>query len=161
MTTSSTLHTLCLVAAAFQLVATPTRADEARPLREITLRADKVNLAFDIEEFTVYAGQQVQLTFINPEGALQPHNVLIVRPGTATRIGLLVNRKMRDPEFLKDPNPGTSDVLFASKLLQAGEEEIMEFTAPSEPGEYPYVCTFPGHWAVMKGIMVVKASPTE
>lgn len=161
MTTQTTLLSLCLALTTYQLTASPTRADDALPLREITLRADKVNLAFDIEEFTVYAGEQVQLTFINPEGALHPHNVLIVRPGTATRIGMLVNRKMRDPEFLKDPNPGTSDVLFASSLLQAGEEEVMEFTAPTEPGEYPYVCTFPGHWAVMKGIMVVKAASTE
>lgn len=161
MTTQSTLFTLSLAVLASHIFASPIRADESLPLREITLRADKVNLAFDIEEFTVYAGEQVQLTFINPEGALHPHNVLIVRPGTATRIGMLVNRRMRDPEFLKDPNPGTSDVLFASSLLQAGEEEVMEFIAPTEPGEYPYVCTFPGHWAVMKGIMMVKAASTE
>ena len=29
------------------------------------------------------------------------------------------------------------------------------FTAPSKPGDYDYVCTFPGHAMLMKGILRV------
>ena len=47
------------------------------------------------------------------------------------------------------------DVLFASKLGQPDAEDVLEFTAPSEPGDYPYICTYPGHWAIMNGIMKV------
>jgi len=32
---------------------------------------------------------------------------------------------------------------------------VLRFRAPAEPGIYPYVCTFPGHWVVMNGEMVV------
>ena len=32
----------------------------------------------------------------------------------------------------------------------------LRFMAPTEPGEYPYICSFPGHWTIMKGVMVVK-----
>jgi azurin len=32
----------------------------------------------------------------------------------------------------------------------------LRFTAPKKPGDYPYICTFPGHWIIMKGVMVVK-----
>jgi len=126
-------------------------------LHEIKIAADKTNLKFDITEFTVAAGASVRLVFINPEGSLQPHNILFVKPGAAVRVGMLVNRKMSDSEFLKNPNPGTSDVLVASTLLQAGEKQVIDFTAPQVPGDYPYLCTYPGHWAVMKGVMKVRA----
>ena len=131
--------------------------EDSNQPREITLKADKSNLKFDKTELTVTAGEKVKLLFVNPDGALHPHNVLIVKPGTAVRVGMLANRKMSDPEFMKNPNPKTQDVLFASKLLQAGEQEVIDFKAPSEPGDYPYVCTYPGHWAVMKGILKVVA----
>ena len=32
----------------------------------------------------------------------------------------------------------------------------LRFVAPTEPGEYPYLCTYPGHWVIMRGVMVVR-----
>ena len=46
-------------------------------------------------------------------------------------------------------------VLFATNMVESGKRERLTFTAPSEPGEYPYVCTFPRHWMRMYGVMVV------
>ena len=64
--------------------------------------------------------------------------------------------------------PDTPEVLVATSLVQAGRREALTFTAPGDPGEYPYVCTFPGHWLRMNGTMVVVddldawlANPTE
>ncbi len=45
------------------------------------------------------------------------------------------------------------------RLLPIKEQMLFDktaFTAPKEPGEYPYVCTFPGHWRLMKGVMTVE-----
>jgi azurin len=47
------------------------------------------------------------------------------------------------------------DVIAATKLLGPGENETLTFTAP-EPGDYQFVCSFPGHFAMMRGIMVVR-----
>ena len=52
--------------------------------------------------------------------------------------------------------PESSDVLWASKLVDHGKEEEMNFTAPTEKGDYPYVCTFPGHHILMRGVMKVR-----
>ena len=41
-------------------------------------------------------------------------------------------------------------------MLKQDEKEILRFNAPKKPGEYPYMCTFPGHWTIMKGILTVK-----
>jgi uncharacterized protein len=55
--------------------------------------------------------------------------------------------------------PQMPEVLHATKLLNTGESFTLEFTAPSAPGDYPYVCTFPGHWRGMNGIMKVVPGP--
>jgi azurin len=54
------------------------------------------------------------------------------------------------------PDSVKEDVLAATKLLGPGETEILKLKIPNEPGSYEYVCTFPGHFAMMRGIMEVK-----
>ena len=126
---------------------------------EITITADKVQFLYDVKEFTVKAGQKVKITLINPGDSVtrQPHNILICKPGTKDAVGMASNAGLSDPEFLttKHAVPDSEDVLFASKLVQPDAEDVLEFTAPSEPGDYPYICTYPGHWAIMNGVMKV------
>lgn len=60
------------------------------------------------------------------------------------------------PGFEGKPYIPVSDkVLFGSDMVQANQQVRLTFTAPSEPGEYPYVCTFPRHWMRMYGVMIV------
>ena len=54
------------------------------------------------------------------------------------------------------PDSVKGDVLAHSKLLGPGESEVIKFKAPKNPGMYQFVCTFPGHYSMMRGIMVVK-----
>lgn len=132
------------------------KADDAA---EIKITADKLQFLYDIKEFTVKPGQTVKLTLINPSDSVnrQPHNILIVKPGTKDVVGMAANNGLSDPKFLTEKNciPESEDILFHSKLLQPGQEETIEFTAPSEAGDYPYLCTYPGHWAIMNGVMKV------
>jgi azurin len=131
----------------------------AEEVAAITLTADKIQFIFDIKEFTVKPGQKVKLTLINPADSVtrQPHNVLIVKPGKKDVVGMAANNGMADPAFLttKQAVPDSEDILHHSKLIQAGEQDTIEFTAPTEVGDYPYICTYPGHWAIMNGIMKV------
>jgi len=52
--------------------------------------------------------------------------------------------------------PAIPEVLFATALVDPGQTLTVQFRAPSEPGQYPFVCTFPGHWRVMNGILYVR-----
>ena len=126
---------------------------------EITITADKVQFLYDVKEFTVKPGQKVKITLITPGDSVtrQPHNILICKPGTKDAVGMASNAGLSDPEFLttKHAVPDSDDVLFASKLVQPDAEDVLEFTAPTEPGDYPYICTYPGHWAIMNGVMKV------
>jgi len=131
----------------------------AQDVAEVTLTADKIQFIYDIKEFTVKAGQKVKLTLVNPADSVtrQPHNILIVKPGKLNAVGLAANAGLTDPDFLTKKNaiPKSDDILFHTKLVQPGMSETIEFTAPSEPGDYPYLCTFPGHWVLMNGVMKV------
>lgn len=145
-----------LVALSILAISSLAKAEE---VFEITITADKVQFLYDVKEFTVKPGQKVKLTLINPADSVtrQPHNLLIVKPGKKDVVGMAANAGMTDPTFLTEKNavPESEDVLFHSKLIQAAEQDVMEFTAPEEAGDYPYLCTYPGHWAIMNGVMKV------
>ncbi|MES2708128.1 MAG: sigma-70 family RNA polymerase sigma factor [Verrucomicrobiota bacterium] len=113
-------------------------------------------MQFDQKALTVKPGQQVMLLFQNAKCPLQ-HNFLLIRPGRLNAMGALADKMLTDPEaFGKSYVPVSTDILAGStKLLGLGQSEIIQFTAPSEPGDYPYLCTFPGHWRLMNGVLKV------
>jgi azurin len=145
--------------AAAALFFAPTSSSAADEAAEVTLTADKIQFIYDIKEFTVKAGQTVKLTLVNPEESVtrQPHNIIIVKPGKKDVVGMAANAGLTDPDFITKKNcvPESEDILFHSALVQPGAEETIEFTAPAEAGDYPYICTYPGHWALMNGVMKV------
>jgi azurin len=85
-----------------------------------------------------------------------PHNLVVTLPGAGEEIGLLADAMAADPEAVKRHYvPDSPKILFATSLLGDHAEAAFEFTAPKEPGEYPFLCTFPGHWRIMRGVMKV------
>lgn len=103
---------------------------------------------------TVKAGQKVTINLDNPDG--MQHNMVIIKPGTTQKVGaaadaLAANPKGADLQYV----PRMPEVLNFIKLLLPGEEGTMVFTAPTTPGDYPFICTFPGHWRIMNGIIRV------
>jgi putative heme-binding domain-containing protein len=51
--------------------------------------------------------------------------------------------------------PDSPKILHASKLVEPGQQTKLSFIAPEVPGDYQYVCTFPGHWRRMNGTLAV------
>ena len=110
-------------------------------------------MKYDLAEFTVQAGKPVKLIFDNPD--FMPHNLVMVNPGKADEVGqaaINLGAGGFDVAFV----PSSKEILWASKLIDHKQEEIIEFKAPSKPGDYQYVCTFPGHHFVMRGLMKVR-----
>jgi lysophospholipase L1-like esterase/azurin len=129
--------------------------DQQPGLISVTIKAIPERLLFDVREFKVKAGAPVKLTFENPD--VTPHNLLVVQPGAADEVGMAGNEMAKLPDGMaRGFVPDNPKILQRTKLLNQGTEETLRFKAPSEPGRYPYICTFPGHWLVMKGEMVVE-----
>ena len=114
-------------------------------------------LSYDKTELTLKAGQKVKLTLNNAGGILpQPHNFLLLKPGTLDKVGALANAMLSDPKGMdKSYIPESPDILVSMKLVQPGQTGTLEFTAPAEAGDYPFACTFPGHWLLMRGVIKV------
>lgn len=109
-------------------------------------------LKYDTDQFQVKAGSRIKLVFTNSDDML--HNLLITLGGTATAVGKkALNLGIEGHEMYYVPE--VEEVLFHTSLLQPGSSESIYFTAPSDPGEYDYVCTFPGHYITMRGAMKV------
>ena len=101
-------------------------------------------------------GQRVRVTFTNPDD--MPHNMLVVRPGTIEAVGALADAMMSAPDAAeRNYIPATPDVMWYTPLVGHGESTVLEFVAPRQEADYPYVCTFPGHWRIMQGVMTVAA----
>ena len=91
-----------------------------------------------------------------------PQNLLITAPGALETVSLEAEAMVKDPNvFAKHFVPETKDVLFFTPLVNPGESIRKRFVAPAQPDGYPFVCTFPGHWRTMNGLMsVVRAGTT-
>ena len=112
-------------------------------------------MLFDLNEFTVKPAQPVSLTLANPDATM--HNLALCQPGSAETIGMAGNEMAKDPEgLMKDFIPATSNILHHTHLLAPNTAETLRFSAPEQPGDYPYICTFPGHWVIMRGVMHVR-----
>jgi azurin len=111
-------------------------------------------MAFDLKWFVVEAGKPVQIVLSNPDA--MPHNLVIGQPGSLKEVASLGSAMpvSADPN-VKPYVPNTPLVLHATRLIPSGDTERLGFTAPATPGEYTYVCTFPGHWLRMYGVMLV------
>ncbi|MDF1851910.1 MAG: GDSL-type esterase/lipase family protein [Verrucomicrobiales bacterium] len=129
--------------------------DQQKGLKTIEISCIPERLLFDKTKFTVEAGQPVKLVLRNPDAT--QHNLVIVEPGSLEEVGMAGNEMAKDPGGLaKGFIPESSKILHHTSLLDPNTGEILRFKAPEKPGTYPYLCTFPGHWIVMKGEMVVK-----
>jgi len=118
-------------------------------------------MQFDVKAFEVVEGQQVTLTLTHtgqlPKIAMG-HNVVILKPGTDLTAFAMKAAMKADNEYLPDDEESKKLIVAATKMLGGGEKDTISFTAPA-PGEYPYFCSFPGHFAMMQGVMTVKPKP--
>ena len=126
-------------------------------VQTITIGTLPEQMLFDVRWFVVEAGRPVQLTLKNAD--FMPHNIVIGQPGSISAIGNAA-ATMPPPGA---PNarayvPDLPVVIEASRLVQRDESDTVKFTAPAKPGEYNFVCTFPGHWVRMYGVMLVVPS---
>ena len=134
-----------------------TKKDELIELTINALADPPGTMKFKETELEIKAGAKVSLTFLNPD-VLQ-HNLVLVDKEKKDAVGALADAMLTDPDALKKNYvPESEDIIASTKLVNPGGVDKIEFVAPSEPGDYPYICTFPGHWRLMQGIIKVKAS---
>ena len=108
---------------------------------------------YNIAEFSVKAGKAIKLIFGNRDS--MPHNIVLVNPNKADEVGqaaITLGAAGHDVGFV----PQSKEIIWASKLIGHNGEDVIWFKAPTTLGDYQYVCTFPGHHFLMRGLMKVR-----
>ncbi|MEX2476842.1 MAG: azurin [Gracilimonas sp.] len=121
---------------------------------EITVESND-QMQFNTDEIKVKAGQTVVLTLKHvgklPKAAMG-HNWVLLTPGTDINSFGSEASKAADNDYIPE---GSENVIVTTKLIGGGQETTIEFTAP-EAGTYDFICSFPGHYAMMKGKFIVE-----
>ena len=120
---------------------------------EITVEAND-RMQFDTKEISVKAGEKITLTLKHvgklPKQAMG-HNWVLLKEGVVVKDFAMEAMKAKDNDYLpKD----SKDVIVATELLGGGETDTITFEAPAK-GTYTFICTFPGHYGIMQGTLVV------
>jgi len=118
--------------------------------KTIVISPDGNQMKYQTTSFEVKAGETVKLVMKNTATAeMMKHNVVILNDNESIdRVG---KAALTAPNYL----PQDAAILAATPMANAGQTTEIEFTAPSTPGKYPYICTFPGHYMMMQGVMIV------
>jgi putative membrane-bound dehydrogenase-like protein len=125
-------------------------------------QADKVfrvntvpqKMAFDDKKLHAMAGQKIEIRLNNVDE--MPHNMVLIQKGSLQSFGKIVDQFLTDPKAAEaEYVPKSRYILGATQMLDPGESGVIRLTVPNEAGIYPFVCTFPGHWQIMQGELIV------
>ncbi|NQV25579.1 MAG: HEAT repeat domain-containing protein [Rhodopirellula sp.] len=139
--------------------------DSQKNLKTVRISCVPERMRFTVEQFVTQPGQPVKIVFANPDAT--DHNFVIVQPDALAEVGMAANAMARDPKNANSdfiPDDKRSLILQASPMIGPTRKSlvhVLRFTAPAESGVYPFVCTFPGHWVIMNGVMVVAETSAE
>jgi putative heme-binding domain-containing protein len=123
----------------------------------IRIRPVPHKMLYDRQQIFVEAGKPVEIVFENID--IMPHNFVITQPGQLAKVGIAAEKMAQSPDaFARQFIPDLPSIMHHTNLLQPGQTGRISFVAPSRLGEFPYVCTFPGHWRRMYGSMHVVKS---
>lgn len=113
-------------------------------------------MKFNRSTITVDAGQKVELTLKHigkMSVEVMGHNLVVLKKGTDVAVFATSAIAAKDNGYIPE---GTTDVLVHTKMIGGGESDTITFTAPTEKGEYDFICSFPGHFGMMKGKFIVE-----
>jgi azurin len=132
----------------------PVKWEKGTPGRAVRIETT-TGLQYAQREIRVKAGERLSLTIENPD--VMPHNWVLGARGTVERITDLANKLVTDPNAIaRHYVPEAPEVLVHTRIVEPANSTTIHFDAPKEPGDYPYLCTFPGHATIMRGIMRVE-----
>lgn len=111
-------------------------------------------MKFDKSELKVKAGQKVTLNFKHTgkmSKDVMGHNFVLLKQGTDLADFATKAVKAKDNDYI----PAGDEVIVHTKVLGGGENTSITFDAP-EKGTYDFICSFPGHYSMMKGKFIVE-----
>ncbi len=135
----------------------PAGAPAAHDGRQVEITGDDT-IKFNLTEIRATPGERLSVTLINkgqtPKFSMG-HNWVLLAAGVDALA--FVSTAAESPTTDYVPAARKADILAATKLLGPAEQDTVTFTAPTAPGRYVFLCSFPGHFQVgMQGVLIVE-----
>jgi azurin len=127
---------------------------DANGVANVTITSND-GMRFDVRKINVSPGQKVRLTLTHTgklDKRIMGHNVVFLKNGVKPSAFAVKSAAARDNDYIPEE---TTEVIAHTKMIGGGETTVIEFIAP-EAGTYNYICSFPGHYAMMKGKLIVE-----
>lgn len=132
-----------------------TTTNEVAKSVEFTINAignTMADMAYDTKELKVKSGSKVKINLTNQgTDAAMLHNIVFVKQGSEKEVAM-EGINLKEQGYFNNSN---TNIVAGSAIAGPGLSVVLEFTAP-EPGTYTYICTYPGHWMKMQGILIVE-----
>jgi azurin len=129
-------------------------AAPAKAVQHVELAIESLanTMTFNKTALTVPTGAEVHLVFKNNSNMVTlPHNWVLVKPGTEASVAAGGLKYGEPAGYI---NMTDKDMIEHTPMAKPGATSEVTFTAPA-PGAYPYICTVPGHYMLMKGVLTV------
>jgi len=136
-----------------------TTADVATTVPEgpeitVTLNSND-QMRFDLKEIKVREEQAVTL-ILHHTGTtsvkMMGHNFVLLKQGTDLSDFARKAAAATDTDYI--PQSEAGNIIVHTRMIGGGESDTITFTAPAK-GTYEFLCTFPGHYGVMRGKFIV------
>jgi azurin len=138
-----------------KIIPAKTVSNDVKQTKTIVIKGSDA-MQFDLKEIKVKAGQKVKLTLTHSgklAKAAMGHNWVLLQQGVDVAAFGSKAAAARETEYI--PKSEAASIITHTKLVGGGESDTIEFTAPKK-GTYTYICSFPGHYALMKGSFIVE-----
>ncbi len=118
---------------------------------EVHIGVSASAMAFDVTKIAAKPGQSVHVVLENKGPGVLPHNWALVKAGSEAAVAAAGLKAGAAVGYIAQG----PDMLAHTEMVQPGKTGEVTFSAPADPGKYPYICTFPGHYVMMKGVLEV------
>lgn len=123
----------------------------AAPGSTVTLGTLGDELAYEAVEIRARAGSEFTIEFVNNSSGM-PHNVVFVNAKSDINPVGIAALEASEHDYV--PQNELDRIFAFSAMAGPGETLTLTVRVPDEPGVYPYICTYPGHFTVMQGVLI-------
>lgn len=115
-------------------------------------------MRYEVESITASPGEEIRIkltTVSNLPPTAMSHNFVVLTSDADTDEFARRSLQASENDYIE---PELTDLVIAhTEMLGNGESDTITFTVPEEPGEYDFICSFPGHYAGgMYGKLIVE-----
>jgi azurin len=118
----------------------------------VVIKSFGADLSYDITEIRATAGDTFTIEYDNSQSDM-PHNIVFVNSRADIQPVGVASLRASQNDYIPEDEASLEKIFGYTKLARPGDTVYVTITVP-DPGTYPYICTYPGHFTMMQGQLI-------